>query len=96
MKRVRAYGRLILFVLTISFFIGLAIISSIFGGNRVRRNMSIRRWWIMVVSSCIGFKVYSEGRSPEGIYLFISNHRSFMDAAISKDPFLKRFVALLF
>ena len=41
--------------------------------------MKIRRWWIHTISHLIRFKIIQEGEVPNGVYLFISNHRSFMD-----------------
>ncbi len=83
MQKLRAWFRLFLFAITISIAIFFCMVSALFGGDKLRRNMGIRRRWILIVSKLIGLKVLHEGAIPEGTYLFVSNHKSFMDPVVA-------------
>ncbi len=84
MNQVRAWARLSLFVGSLSGGILLCVISSLFGGNRLRRNMKIRRGWVVLISRLIGLRMTVTGEAPGGApYLYVSNHRSFMDPVVA-------------
>ncbi len=59
------------------------MISALFGGKYLRRNMKIRLLWIRIVSWWLGLKIQKSGEVTPGIYLFVSNHRSFIDPVVA-------------
>ena len=83
LHKLRAWFRLFLFAFTITIAIVLCIISALFGGDKLGRNMSIRRLWILIVSKLMGLKIQSEGDVPDGTFLYVSNHKSFMDPMVA-------------
>jgi 1-acyl-sn-glycerol-3-phosphate acyltransferase len=44
--------------------------------------MRIRRSWIKFISPVLGLKIINHTQVKEGTYLYISNHRSFMDPVV--------------
>lgn len=59
------------------------MINALFGGNYIARNMKIRRAWIRFVVPFMGIRIKQKGSVPNGAFLFISNHRSFLDPVIA-------------
>ncbi|MDH3650156.1 MAG: 1-acyl-sn-glycerol-3-phosphate acyltransferase [Saprospiraceae bacterium] len=83
MNQIRAWLRIFLFVTTISIGIFLCIVSALFGGRYLDRNMKIRLQWIRVITKCLGLKIEKLGTVPDGVFLFTSNHRSFIDPMVA-------------
>ena len=84
MKALRAYVRIFLFILTISFYISWCIVNKIFYQDFMRRNKGVRKRWIGVAVKILGFEAEVKGSIPDAqqVCLVISNHRSFSDPLI--------------
>ena len=83
MKYLIAYTRLAFFMSTMAVGIMFCMINALFGGNYIARNMKIRRAWIRFVVPFMGIRIKQKGSVPNGAFLFISNHRSFLDPVIA-------------
>ncbi|NND08096.1 MAG: 1-acyl-sn-glycerol-3-phosphate acyltransferase [Saprospiraceae bacterium] len=83
MKHFVAYARLFFFLSTMAIGILFCMISAVFGGNFIRRNIKIRKAWIRFVAPLMGIRMKQTGFIPDGPCLFISNHRSFLDPVVA-------------
>ncbi len=83
-----AIFRLLFFLATMVVGILICILSALFGGKVLERNMTIRKAWIQLGVWILGFRIECEGEIPTGHHLFVSNHRSFADpVAVLKHVF---------
>ncbi len=84
MKTLRAYGRIILFLVTISFYIGWCIINKLIYRDFLKHNKRVRSKWIAVAVRILGIEAQIKGDLPNAgqVHLVISNHRSFSDPLI--------------
>ncbi|MCB0669963.1 MAG: 1-acyl-sn-glycerol-3-phosphate acyltransferase [Saprospiraceae bacterium] len=82
MQYFRAYGRLIIFGVTMSLGMGYILLATLVAGKNLRRSMRIRRSWIRFISPVLGLDIIKHSTPPEGAFLFVSNHRSFIDPVV--------------
>ena len=83
MTDLRAFFRFFFFFLSMSIGILLCMISSLFGGDVLGRNMTIRKYWIRLAIWILGLEIDVEGKILDGVYLYTSNHRSFSDPVVA-------------
>ena len=81
-KYLRAYLRLFVFGVSISLGMGYILLVTLLRGKNLMRSMQIRRSWIKFISPVLGLKIVNRTRPESGHYLFIGNHRSFMDPVV--------------
>lgn len=80
MKYILGSLRLLLFAITISIGILIAMFSYALPGDHLRHSMAVRRRWIQLFCWTLGFSIFREGRvSVKDPVLYVSNHRSLMD-----------------
>ena len=80
MKYVLGSVRLLLFAITISIGILIAMLSYALPGDHLRHSMAVRRRWIQLFCWTLGFSISREGTvSEKDPVLYVSNHRSLMD-----------------
>lgn len=83
MYMIRAIFRMLLFSITISFYIGWCFVNKLLFKDYLIRNKGVRARWIKLIVPILGFKASLKGTIPtEGVFLFVSNHRSFSDPLI--------------
>lgn len=82
MKAIRAYFRMVMFILTISFYISWCILNKLIYSDFLSRNKKVRSRWIKLVNRILGFEAEVTGELQEGTFLVIANHRSFSDPLI--------------
>lgn len=83
MRFVRAYGRLLVFVLTISMGMLLIGVLTLCLGRDIRRSMKIRRTWLQLIGRVMGLQDELSGVSYNQTCLYVSNHRSFTDPMVA-------------
>lgn len=80
MKYILGSGRLLLFAITISIGILIAMFSYALPGDHLRHSMAVRRRWIHLFCWTLGFSIVRKGKIPQkDPVLYVSNHRSLMD-----------------
>ena len=82
MKTIRAYIRLVIFGVSISLGMLSILLVTLVRGKNLQRSMRIRRSWIKFITPGLGLKIINHNLPEKGKYLFISNHRSFMDPVV--------------
>lgn len=78
----RAYGRLAIFGVTMTLGMGYILLTTLVAGKNLQRSMRIRRTWIRFISPVLGLEIRQNTSPPEGVYLYVSNHRSFIDPVV--------------
>lgn len=78
----RAYGRLFIFLVTMSLGMVFILLTTVIGGKNLRRSMRIRKNWIKFICPVMGLEIINHSSPPDGVFLFISNHRSFIDPVV--------------
>ncbi|NND31024.1 MAG: 1-acyl-sn-glycerol-3-phosphate acyltransferase [Saprospiraceae bacterium] len=81
-KYFRAYFRLLIFGASISIGMGYIMLVSLLRGKDLDRSMRIRRAWIKFISPVLGLKILNRTNPVPGDFLYIGNHRSFMDPVV--------------
>ncbi len=72
-----------MFIISMALGMGYILIATLFGGKDIARSMRIRRSFIKFISPIMGLRIVSNSSVPkDGVYLFVSNHRSFMDPVV--------------
>jgi lyso-ornithine lipid O-acyltransferase len=79
---VRAGGRLIVLGVTMVLGMIYIILYTVVRGNNLERNMRIRRTWIRFIAPILGLEIINHTAAPQGVFLYISNHRSFIDPVV--------------
>lgn len=69
-------------MITMSLGITLILLASLVAGKNLQRSMRIRRAWIKFITPVMGLEIINHSLPPEGVFLFISNHRSFIDPVV--------------
>lgn len=82
LKYIRAYGRILIFGVTISLGMSYIILTSLIAGKNLKRSMKVRRAWIRFITPVLGLRIINNSKPPEGVFLFVSNHRSFIDPVV--------------
>ena len=81
-RYVRAYGRIFIFMVTMSTGMAFILLTSLIAGKNLKRSMRIRRAWIKFILPVMGLEIINRSVPPEGVFLFVSNHRSFIDPVV--------------
>lgn len=75
--------RAILIVLSLVFYLVLFVVMTLLFIKKTQsRAFRIRRSWVKLTNFILGIHVQRKGAPPEGVSLFISNHRSFSDPLV--------------
>ena len=86
----RGLIRLVLFILVLTFFVLRLLITGLFKGLTLKLGLKHRRQCCRALIKVLGIKVETKGNIHSGNYLFISNHRCYLDPVAQ----LKDIVAL--
>ncbi|MBK8504977.1 MAG: 1-acyl-sn-glycerol-3-phosphate acyltransferase [Saprospiraceae bacterium] len=81
-RYLRAYGRISIFIVTMSLGIAYIVLASLVAGKNLQRSMRIRRAWIRFIIPIMGLEIINRSVPPPGVFLFVSNHRSFIDPVV--------------
>lgn len=82
MRIIIAIGKILLFLITTSYyysFIALGNIFSFIGINKVKNSANQRRKWAKAVAIILGMKVVVKGTPPKAPFFLVSNHLSYVD-----------------
>lgn len=80
--KLRAFLRLAVFSLVLAFFITRLIIEGVFKGFTLELGLDHRQRFCRAAMKVLNIKVTNKGAIHHGNYLFISNHRCYMDPII--------------
>lgn len=82
MRYLLGFIRLWVFFLSGWVYIFVLGINSLLPGNRMRRSFAIRQHWAQHINGWLGVKITEVGQPPSGGYIYVANHRSYLDAAV--------------
>lgn len=74
--------RLILMILSLTIFISIVLLRSLILGENIHFGLKSRRVLMRFVSWFLGLKINKSGKIPIGTYIYISNHRSWIDGLV--------------
>ncbi|MCB0685203.1 MAG: 1-acyl-sn-glycerol-3-phosphate acyltransferase [Saprospiraceae bacterium] len=77
-----AIVRLLVFMFTMVLGMSYIVLASLVAGKNLRRSMKIRRRWIKFITPVLGLDIQVNRAPDQGVYLYISNHRSFIDPVV--------------
>jgi len=73
----------VIFGVTMALGLAYILLATLIAGKDIVRSMRIRRSWIKFISPILGLRIVCNSSAPkEGAYLYVSNHRSFMDPVV--------------
>ena len=83
MKKIRAtYRGILLVFFTVSHMLP-GMVKSVFSRNYLPLALRCRRWWARRSSHMLGIRIQKSGEVPtDGPYIFIGNHRSYIDPVV--------------
>lgn len=82
MRYLRALYRLLAFAGITFFYLWVVVIGSWLGGDKLKRSFKNRARWSAKVLATLGIEVEVKGTVPSGGYLFVANHRSYIDICV--------------
>jgi len=82
MRYLLGFLRLWVFFLSGSTYIFILAINYLLPGNRMRRSFHIRHHWARHINGWLGVVITEVGSPPEGGYIYVANHRSYLDGAL--------------
>jgi lyso-ornithine lipid O-acyltransferase len=78
-----ASARFVLFVSATLYYIIRLVLMNVFLGFKLNNAVMIPKLWSRAMLSILNIKVEVEGNIPEGKFLFLPNHRSYLDGCIT-------------
>lgn len=82
MGKLRSIYRLLAFACISTFYLLLLWARSWFKGRDMDYGMAIRQKWSKLCNKVLNIKIELENQPPRGAYLYLSNHRSYMDITV--------------
>lgn len=82
MRVFRGLYRMFVFVMVSLAYLFSYLIPSIFGGPSLPRSMDVRNRWAVKAIDLLGMRVKAINQPPGAGYMFLANHRSYMDIAV--------------
>lgn len=82
MSKLRAIARLLLFAAISTWYLVIILITTLLLGKNMKRSMRFRKRWASNSAALLGIQIELENPPPEGGYLFVANHRSYIDIAV--------------
>ncbi|MBI1225602.1 MAG: hypothetical protein GC192_10235 [Bacteroidetes bacterium] len=83
MSLIRVISRMILLVGCLVFHIVWVVVPGIFKGRDVDRALRISQIWLGWFLRKLGLKIDKQGKPPTGSFIFVGNHRSYLDGIIA-------------
>lgn len=82
MRNLRGVNRLFIFVMICLYYLYKAIFSDQLIGRDMKRSFTILKGWAQTICPALGIEVTVSGVPPTGGYLYVANHRSYIDPAV--------------
>ena len=82
MSKLRGISRLFVFISVCLYYLYRAIVPDQMMGQDMKRSFSVLKAWASTICPALGIEVTVSGVPPTGGYLYVANHRSYIDPAV--------------